>query len=86
MIQITGEAVQRFLQDEGRIGIVDPAGVIRMLHVALPEYNDLAETADRLWHDGSWYSREQFAQRFSKVAIEAAVGFSKVEIAASVAD
>lgn len=74
MIQITGETVQRFLRDEGSIGIVDQEGIIRLLHVALPEYAAQAQAADRLWHEGTWYSREQFSQLCSNREIEIMVG------------
>lgn len=75
MMQVTAETVNRFLLREGSIGVVDRAGIIRMLHpYLLPEYLRLAETADRLWRDGTWHSREQFLELCEKFQIEVPVG------------
>jgi hypothetical protein len=69
--QIAIETVNRFLQQEGSIGVVDHAGITRMLHLALPQgYLDLAQTAHSLWHNGVWHSREEFAQLCVKFKIE----------------
>ena len=62
MTEISAEAVGRFLLQEGTIGVMDPAGVMRMLHPWLSEYVDLAQTANRLWHNKTWHSREAFLQ------------------------
>jgi hypothetical protein len=56
------ETVKRFLQQEGSIGVLDRACGTRMLHPALPEHFDLAQTSNRLWHNGMWHSREEFLQ------------------------
>jgi hypothetical protein len=68
--QITIETVKRFLQQEGSIAVVDHACITRMLHSALPQYFDLAQTADRLWHNGMWHSREEFLQLCIRFKIE----------------
>jgi|HubBroStandDraft_1064217.scaffolds.fasta_scaffold1695064_1 hypothetical protein len=71
MTKIATETVRRFLAQEGTIGVVDRAGATRMLHPALPsEYLDLAQTADRLWHNRTWHSREEFLQLCTECRIE----------------
>ncbi len=74
-MQITAETVNRFLLQEGSIGVVDCAGITRMLHpYSLPEYLHLAETANHLWREGIWHSREQFLELCKRFQIEAPVG------------
>ena len=71
MTKITPETVRRFLLQEGSIGVVDRAGVTTMLHAALPpDYLDLAQTADRIWHKRKWHSREEFLQLCTECRIE----------------
>jgi hypothetical protein len=70
MSDISAEIVSRFLLHEGTIGVVDPAGVMRMLHPWLTEYLDLAQTANRLWHNRVWHSREAFLQLCAASAVE----------------
>jgi hypothetical protein len=71
MTKIATETVRRFLVQEGSIGVVDRAGVTRMLYPALPpEYLDLAQTADRLWYNRTWHSREEFLQLCTECRIE----------------
>jgi hypothetical protein len=67
MTEIPVETVSRFLVQEGSIGVVDGAGVTRMLYPGLPsEYLQLADTADRFWHNRTWLSREQFLELCTK--------------------
>jgi hypothetical protein len=71
MTEITMETVRRFLLQEGSIGIVDHAGITRLLHPALaPQYLDLAQEADRLWYNRVWHSRQEFLQLCAKFRIE----------------
>lgn len=71
MTKIAAETVIRFLVQEGSIGVVDRAGIARMLHPALPpEYLALAQTAERLWYNRTWHSREEFLQLCTECRIE----------------
>ena len=69
MSQITLQIVKDFLEQEGSIGVVDQEGITRMLHPALPEYLGVAQTANHLWHNGMWHSREQFLLLYERVRI-----------------
>ncbi len=73
MSQITLQIVRHFLEQEGSIGVVDHDGITRMLHPALSEYLGVAQTANRLWHKGTWHSREEFLQLCTKSPTEVLV-------------
>ena len=71
MTKIATETVRRFLVEQGSIGVVDRAGVTRMLNPASPpQYLELAQTEDRLWVNRTWHSREEFLQLCTKFRIE----------------
>ena len=71
MTNIATETVRRFLVEQGSIGVVDRAGITRMLHPASPtQYLDLTQTADRLWHKRTWHSREEFLRLCTEFRIE----------------
>ena len=71
MTEITMETVKRFLLEEGSIGVVDRAGITRLLHAALePQYLDLTQNADRLWYNRAWHSRQEFLVLCAKARIE----------------
>ena len=73
MSQIPIQIVRDFLEQEGSIGVVDHEGITRMLHPALSEYLGVAQTADHLWHNGMWHSREQFLNLCTRAQIEVLV-------------
>lgn len=67
------QTVMCFLQTEGSIGVVDRAGITRLLHAELPEYLGLTLEANRLWHKGMWHSRDEFLQLCADCQMEASL-------------
>lgn len=68
-MEITYDAISRFVLKNGEVGVIDTTGKTRMIGNH-PDCIELIEKADRFRFNGIWYSREGFAKLIAETDME----------------
>jgi hypothetical protein len=59
---ITNEKLCEFVSEHGPVSIVDPRGTTNRLEANNANVPGVLESAERVFYEGQWYSRQEFEQ------------------------